>query len=125
MGYIFPIIIFLVFCIVVGAAASNRGRFGFGYFLLSLILTPLITFIILIILGNSKKIRRERIREEAEIRENVAQVYKDVNSNYPAIARDSEKILDYNDTKKCPFCAENIKTEAKICRFCNCDLPEI
>lgn len=26
-------------------------------------------------------------------------------------------------TKECPFCAETIKSNAKICRFCNKDLP--
>jgi hypothetical protein len=27
-----------------------------------------------------------------------------------------------NETKACPFCAETIKREALICRFCNYDL---
>ncbi len=27
-----------------------------------------------------------------------------------------------SDTKQCPFCAEMIKREARVCRFCNHDL---
>lgn len=28
------------------------------------------------------------------------------------------------DTVQCPYCAEKIKSGAKICRFCNRELPE-
>jgi len=66
-------ILYIIFCIIVGSAASNRGRSGFGYFILSLIISPLITFIILLVLGENKNIREKRIYEEAEIKETVAQ----------------------------------------------------
>ena len=30
-----------------------------------------------------------------------------------------EKTISIDDNKKCPQCAEIVKAEAKICRFCN------
>ncbi|OGS90104.1 MAG: hypothetical protein A2Z95_08385 [Gallionellales bacterium GWA2_60_18] len=32
--------------------------------------------------------------------------------------------LDSPDTRKCPFCAETVRIEAKICKHCRSDLPE-
>ena len=116
-------IIYFILCIIVGSSASNRGRSGFGYFLLSLIISPLIGFIIVIALGENKQMRKERIQEDAEIRENVAQVYRGTANNNPIIANNTDNLLAYNDTKKCPFCAELIKNEAIVCRFCGRDLP--
>jgi hypothetical protein len=49
----------LVLAVVVGIVASNRGRSGFGYFLLSLILSPLIGLIILLILGRNEGDQRK------------------------------------------------------------------
>jgi uncharacterized membrane protein YeaQ/YmgE (transglycosylase-associated protein family) len=47
---IFSYIVFwLFFSIVAGVIARNKGRFGFGYFLLSIILSPVIGIIFALI----------------------------------------------------------------------------
>jgi hypothetical protein len=77
-------IVFWIFLsILVGAFASSKKRSGVGWFFLSLIISPLITFIILLVAG-----------------------------------------VPQGTLKKCPKCAEEVKTEAQVCRFCGYEFQE-
>ena len=44
-------IIYFILDVLIGVAASNRGRSGFGWFLLSAFTTPVVAGIVLLVLG--------------------------------------------------------------------------
>ena len=46
---------YLLLAIAAGIFASSRGRSGFGWFLISLVLSPLISFVFLLVLQNLKE----------------------------------------------------------------------
>jgi len=41
------------------------------------------------------------------------------------LANKNKKQITESSTKRCPNCAETIKEEARICRFCNTNLEII
>jgi hypothetical protein len=54
------LIAYLVFCILVGLCGSQR-RMGFtGTFLLSLVITPVLALVVLLITGPSRRMQPER-----------------------------------------------------------------
>ena len=45
---------------------------------------------------------------------------------YLAMSKPSdEALVSSGEYRKCPFCAEVVRSEAKICRYCGKELPEI
>jgi len=60
MTYSFAIILYVVFCILVGVCGSQR-RMGFlGTFIVSLLFTPVIVLIVLLLTGPSQRIALPR-----------------------------------------------------------------
>jgi hypothetical protein len=93
--------LFLAFLIVLAAAAAilagKKNRSGVLWFILVLLFPPLI-LILLVLPDNTIKVRNITIRTS------------------------SGKTLTISEYVTCPQCAETIKSEARICRFCHYDL---
>jgi hypothetical protein len=85
-------VVWIVFSFVIGSMAGKRGRSPALYFLISMLLSPVIGLLVLLVQGpNAEKIEAEK--------------------------------LESGELCQCPFCAELVKAEAKICRFCGKELP--
>jgi len=78
------LVTWLVLAILVGVYANGKGKSGFLYFILSVILSPLIGFVIAVVSGDNEN-----------------------------------ELIKQGKKRKCPNCGELIRTEAKICKFCN------
>lgn len=69
MELFFILIIWLLLCVGVGVIADSRGRSGFGYFLLSVVLSPLIGLIVVLVTEDlTKKAAQEQQAERDHAR---------------------------------------------------------
>lgn len=84
----------LIFSFLVATWASSKGRSWFGYFVLSLLLSPLVGAIVVAIAGQNK----------------------------PAL---ESAAVQSGEMRKCPACAELIRSEARKCRHCGTEVEPI
>lgn len=87
-------IVYVLLCLIPAAVASGKGRSGFGMFLLSLVLSPLLGLVIALFL------ERRGAVDERGARSGVSRTHW-----------------------ACPACAEVIRRDAKVCKHCGRDLP--
>lgn len=65
------VFLWIAFAVLVGVFASKRGRSGIVAFLLAILFSPLLIFVLYLVLGESARGRERRIIEEERIRANA------------------------------------------------------
>ena len=91
----FLLFLSVLLSIFIGLLASSRGRSGFGWFILSLDISPIITFILVLLMDDLSKLK---------------------SSSY------LDGIPNPDTHIRCPDCKELVRNEARKCRFCGISL---
>lgn len=65
------LLLLLLLALIPGFIASKKGRSFIGWYIFSILLSPLIGLIVVLCLGESDEKRKERIIEEEKIRNSV------------------------------------------------------
>jgi len=70
--YLIGVTIGIILCFIITAViASNRGTSAFGWCVASIFITPIITWVILLIVYDTKKQKLKKLREEKELMDQV------------------------------------------------------
>lgn len=71
----------LIIPICVAVIAGNKGRSGFLWFLLSILINPFFAILILIALGDTDEKRRQKVIEDEKTRQEILNSYMTNNTN--------------------------------------------
>lgn len=135
------LLLWIVPSVGVGWIAGQKGRSGLGFFVLSLLISPVIAILVLIALpsiavpataagsGFVPCLNCRRMISDKTI------VCRYCNTNQFSEQRKIEMLEsareraqaapEQNDTRACPVCAETIKKAAIKCRFCQATVPPV
>lgn len=61
-------LLWLIFAVVVGIGASSRGRNGFGWFVLAVIISPLLAVILLVLMPSLKNVEMAVATDQTDLR---------------------------------------------------------